>query len=1445
MKKRFLSLLLALVLCLSLLPTVTLAEAPTPDGKTPISAYGANTDAELRRYIAEAPNNETCYIAVGTGTGNGDPVFYLSAPLEIPAGKDIVLLCGRNIAPSNDFTPKSTDSVIRVYGKLTLSGGTVSNGLYGFYNPVVTCSMAAISVGDPFNPGSVKGAKLVLDSSKISSCSGALYGAVYVAPECSFELKNSMIVGCGGTYSSKEFAAICNAGTFTMSGESYIYNCRNPALSDNDLEYSECRALRNTGTFYANGGTVLDSILNDEGGTITSTGPGVTTFGGAGAESSPYNVTNSGTISGGNFDQTLYNQTGGVIAGGSFNRETNGVCTVTFNTDGGSAAPASQLRSGAPAARPADPTKSGQVFVGWFKDDGTRYYFSTRENEKVTENLTLTAHWRDAELYPALTPGETYYFDLSSLIDDIPGTVNAGSTDDSYTTPQEGLPDKSLHYVPFTYAGTLESYTLDKETFQTIAVTNDNMTGLDTRSLFFADTNITNDTDWKTLNNGGYIYGKEVTLGGLSYTLRAPTGGSSSNDTASMYGEPANNDWDAIRTKNPAYLKKRTSSDKRMMALYALTQDFVRGEYYYAMRRGGLVGWREAYYSNPTFTDNAVLGYRPILELDSGTTNADLKVVTLDLNSGSFDKDIDNKRELKLVVKAGAEFEAPDGSALTPPSTDATFLYWMSEDGTQYNVGATVPASVSKLTAKWTVADYTVVVQGGPFVYNNGIFPAFYESGSSGTWHIDCTNVVELTPSVIVYDSDGNVVDSEHYNVSYENNKDVGTATVTVSPKDGSTLNVTATAKFTIEPVPCTLWFKSNADNPFSNNNSRKTYTGSPIEYSGLSPDGITVKFGSTTSYRDYVLPFSDATEKTAAALNKWFQYTVEYKNNVNVGTNTATIRILQNDNPNSLLTFPTAEASFTIKSKALTCSFTVSDKVYDGTSRAYIESITFDDPNDAQVLTPDVDYTLSADYHQYGTIYQSGVCQNQDVRLTYTPLTERAKNYLINHDEKPKASILAKPLTHPSITIKLTEPVGESNNEVGVTIYDVVTKQNLVKGTDYELTGTTQTDTTDVQQTLTITGKGNYEGTVNKTWQRHSAHGEAHDWSEIWSANGTHHWHECTKHGCSETDNTQKGQYGGHVYDNDADTDCNTCGYVRTISGGGGGEGSQGGEQGGQGGSGGGEGGSGGGEGGQGQGGSGSGDQGGSGSGEGGQGGSGSGDQGGGEGDQGGSGGGEGGGEGGDDNPSYDPPVRPVRPSTPTRPVEPSKPTQPTTPETPVFTDVPAGSYFEDAAGWAARENITTGMTRTTFAPDALCTRAQIVTFLWRAAGQPQPKTAKNPFTDVAEQDYFYTAVLWAVENGITTGTTATTFSPGAVCTRAQTVTFLFRFAAANGMDAVTLQELLSAYPDSADVPGYAVAAFNWALAAGLVQGVGGKLLPNAACSRAQLVTLLFRLAG
>ena len=170
-------------------------------------------------------------------------------------------------------------------------------------------------------------------------------------------------------------------------------------------------------------------------------------------------------------------------------------------------------------------------------------------------------------------------------------------------------------------------------------------------------------------------------------------------------------------------------------------------------------------------------------------------------------------------------------------------------------------------------------------------------------------------------------------------------------------------------------------------------------------------------------------------------------------------------------------------------------------------------------------------------------------------------------------------------------------------------------------------------------------------------------------------------------------------------------------------------------------------------------------------------------------------------------------------------------------FNDVKPGDYFYDAVNWAVEKGITTGTSATTFSPNASCTRAQIVTFLWRASGSPEPKTASNPFTDVAANAYCCKAVLWAVENGITTGTSATTFSPDAPCTRAQGVTFLWR---ANGSKAASAA---ASFTDVASDAFYAPAV-AWAAEQNVTGGVGNGLFsPDTTCTRAQNVSMLYRL--
>ena len=174
--------------------------------------------------------------------------------------------------------------------------------------------------------------------------------------------------------------------------------------------------------------------------------------------------------------------------------------------------------------------------------------------------------------------------------------------------------------------------------------------------------------------------------------------------------------------------------------------------------------------------------------------------------------------------------------------------------------------------------------------------------------------------------------------------------------------------------------------------------------------------------------------------------------------------------------------------------------------------------------------------------------------------------------------------------------------------------------------------------------------------------------------------------------------------------------------------------------------------------------------------------------------------------------------------------------PENP-FTDVKEGDYYFTPILWAVKQGITNGTTPTTFSPENPCTRGQIVTFLWRAFGSPEPTSTENPFTDVPETVYYYKAILWAVEQGITTGTTATTFSPEDTCTRGQVATFLWR---ACGKPAPQGSE----NPFS-DVPEtvYYYEPILWAVENGITNGTGnGKFSPEDSCTRGQIVTFLYR---
>ena len=309
-------------------------------------------------------------------------------------------------------------------------------------------------------------------------------------------------------------------------------------------------------------------------------------------------------------------------------------------------------------------------------------------------NGTLTVENQPDEQF-TLAPGGRYYFDLSAM--NIPGTVNSN------------LPDSTLHYVPFTYAGTIEAYKLTSAMATTEEYAQQNKYA---HSLFVADYAVTHTVSWDDLNTAGLIFGKDYAIGGVGYTLRTPSVGSDSTGwDDSQRGVPQSNEWDTMLNKDSGYIQNWNK-------MYLWGQDTFSGNASCRAVRG-YNSARFWYYTSSSFR-NVYLGFRPVLEvLNPGTLGSDgLKVVTLDLGGGKLGN---SSEDIQIIVKTGSEFTAPASDGLTRPDGDAgSFFMWLGSNGKFYAPGDSVPAEVTKLTAQWTAPTYAVTLHPNGGTINSG-----------------------------------------------------------------------------------------------------------------------------------------------------------------------------------------------------------------------------------------------------------------------------------------------------------------------------------------------------------------------------------------------------------------------------------------------------------------------------------------------------------------------------------------------------------------------------------------------------------------------------------------------------------------------------------------------------------------------------------------------------
>ena len=379
-------------------------------------------------------------------------------------------------------------------------------------------------------------------------------------------------------------------------------------------------------------------------------------------------------------------------------------------------------------------------------------------------DVTLTVEKRVDEQF-TLAPGGRYYFDLSAM--NIPGTANGS------------LPDSTLHYVPFTYVGTVEAYKLTSAMATTEEYAQQNKYA---HSLFVADYAVTLKVNWNNLDTASLIFGKNYASGGVDYTLRAPSVGSGfTGSDDSERGTPQSNEWDAVLDKNSGYVKNWND-------IYSWGQDTSSYESWYRAVRGSNSAryWSNGYAS----TSHPLVGFRPVLEvLNSDTLGSDgMKVVTLDLGGGKLGG---SSEDIQIIVKNGSTFTAPMSGGMTRPDENTwSFFMWLGSDGKLYAPGAIVPAEVTKLTVQWTAPTYAVTLNTNGGTIADGKDVTGYTYGVGATLPTDVTRTGYTFKGW--YDNEGltgspvtAIGGTETGNKEYWAKWEINQYTITVKPENG------------------------------------------------------------------------------------------------------------------------------------------------------------------------------------------------------------------------------------------------------------------------------------------------------------------------------------------------------------------------------------------------------------------------------------------------------------------------------------------------------------------------------------------------------------------------------------------------------------------------------------------------------------------------------------
>ena len=991
-------------------------------------------------------------------------------------------------------------------------------------------------------------------------------------------------------------------------------------------------------------------------------------------------------------------------------------------------------------------------------------------------DVTLTVEKRVDEQF-TLAPGGRYYFDLSAM--NIPGTANGD------------LPDNTLHYVPFTYAGTVDAYKLMSEMATTEEYAQQKKYP---HSLFVADYAVTHTVSWDDLNTKGLIFGKNYASGGVDYTLRAPSVGSNATGSgASQRIVPHSNEWDTILDKKDGYIKNGIymhswgQDTHSISASYRAIRGYDSARYWISCNAAGSFPY---------------VGFRPVLEiLNADALGSDgLKVVTLDLGGGKLGN---SSEDIQIIVKTGSEFTAPASDGLTRPdgNTDSYFM-WLGSNGKLYAPGDNVPADVTKLTAQFALSEQFSLKPGGTYYFDlssanipgtaNGDLPdstlhyvPFTYAGTVNAYKLTSEMATtEEYAQQYKYDhslfiADYNVTFNVDWNQLNEKQMIFGTPYTSYgvnytmrAPSAGSQSNNGKDDSSTRGIPKSNEWdaildkanqdWKDNTSGYIKNwsgkysfgqdnyaNASRRAFRGyysarfwtsstatfsSPIvgfrpvleilNADTLGPDGlkvvtldlnggklgnssediqIIVKTGST-----FTAPMSGGLTRPDGDTGSYFMWLDGNGNSYEPGGSV-----------------PADVTTLTVQWTAPTYAVTL-----------HTNGGTINNGNVTE-YTYGVGAALPTDVTRTGYTFK-GWYDNES--LTGSPVTA------ISNTETGNKEYWAKwEINQYTITYVLAGGTAEGNPGTYTIETGAFTLTNPTKS-GYTFTGWSGTGL-DGENNMTVTIPTGSTGnrTYTAHWRYNGGGSSSYSYYTIKAAAGSGgsispSGSVSVREGRDQTFTITPDK--GYAVAN-VKIDGKSIGAVKSYT---------------------------------------------------------------------------------FENVSR------------THTIEVIFMKANGNPQTGVFVDVATGSYYEDAVDWAVENGITKGTDDTHFSPDGICTRAQAVTFLWRTAGSPAPRLRTMPFTDVPAGNYYYDAVLWAVENGITEGTSDTTFSPNMTCSRAQIVAFLWRsekFPAAGTANPFADVKSTAYYAD----------AVLWAVKENITKGTTNTTFsPDADCTRAQIVTFLWR---